>query len=120
MIDQDQHFDASGADVSRETSGSETGAPTKPSSGFVGRGGARERGELSPQAEAEPSELCPDEITPEQQMLYDIIDSSMAEVRKKSAGDTAPGDPSPPQEEPELEQQVPPAPPPEKNPAASL
>ena len=117
MSDQDQHFDASGADVSRETSGSETGAPAKPSSGFVGRGGAREWEELPPQAEVEPSGLCPDEITPEQQMLYDIIDSSMAEVRKKSAGDTAPEDPAPPQEEPELEQQDPPPPPQQNNPA---
>ena len=30
-------------------------------SGFVGRGGARERVELSPQAEAEQSGLCDDE-----------------------------------------------------------
>lgn len=119
MSEQEQHFENSGTNVSRETSGSETGAPTKPSSGFVGRGGARERGEPSPQAEVEPSGLCPDEITPEQQMLYDIIDSSMAEVRKKSAEDTAPEDPAPPQEEPEQEQQDPP-PPPQKNKPSSF
>mgnify|MGYP001026388772 FL=1 len=119
MSEQEQHFENSGTNVSRETSGPETGAPAKPSSGFVGRGGAREREELSPQAEVEPSGLCPEEITPEQQMLYDIIDSSMAEVRKKSAGDTAPEDPAPPQEEPELEQQDPP-PPPQKNKPSSF
>ena len=119
MSEQEQHFENSGTNVSRETSGPETGAPAKPSSGFVGRGGAREREELSPQAEVEPSGLCPDEITPEQQMLYDIIDRSMDENRKRAAGGTAPEDPAPPKEEPELEQQDPP-PPPQKNKPSSF
>ena len=37
------------------------GAPAKPV-GFVGKGGARERVELSPQAEAEHSGLCDDAV----------------------------------------------------------
>lgn len=104
--------------VSRETSEPEIGAPTKPFSGFVGRGGARERAELSPQAEAEPSGLCPDEITPEQQMLYDIIDRSMAKSQERQAGENT-EDPAPPQEEPEQEQQDAP-PPPQKNKPSSF
>ena len=39
---------------------SHKGAPAK-SDDFVGRGGARERAEFSPQAETEPSGLCDDE-----------------------------------------------------------
>ena len=38
------------------------GAPQSRSSGFVGRGGARERTQFSPQAETELSGLCPDEV----------------------------------------------------------
>ena len=38
------------------------GAPAKPSSGFVGRGGAREQTQFSPQAETEWSGLCDDEV----------------------------------------------------------
>ena len=45
--------------------GSEKGPPREPSeAGRVGRGGARERVELLPQAEAERSGLCGDEAAP--------------------------------------------------------
>lgn len=40
---------------------SHPGPPQSRPSGFVGRGGARERAEISPQAEAEQSGLCADE-----------------------------------------------------------
>lgn len=42
------------------TGGQSYGAPTK-SDDFVGRGGARDRAQFSPQAETEPSGLCDDE-----------------------------------------------------------
>ncbi len=44
-----------------EKEGINNGVPAKPPFGFVGRGGARERVELSPQAEAEQSGLCSNE-----------------------------------------------------------
>ena len=44
-----------------EKEGINNGVPAKPPFGFVGRGGARERAEFSPQAETEPSGLCDDE-----------------------------------------------------------
>lgn len=91
MSDQEQqHFDTSGADVSRET--------------------------LS-HREPEKSEAA-EEITPEQQMLYDIIDRSMAKSQERQAGENA-EDPAPPQEEPEQEQQDSP-PPPQKNKPSSF
>lgn len=87
---EQQHFDTSGADVSRET--------------------------LS-HREPEKTEAT-DEITPEQQMLYDIIDRSMAKSQKRPDGE-GPEDPAPPQEEPEQEQQDAP-PPPQKNKPSSF
>lgn len=46
------------------------GSPQSRPSGFAGRGGARERVELSPQAEAEQSGLCGDELVRKYQYLY--------------------------------------------------
>ncbi len=87
---EQQHFDTSGADVSRET--------------------------LS-HREPEKSEAA-EEITPEQQMLYDIIDRSMAKSQERQAGENT-EDPAPPREEPEQEQQDSP-PPPQKNKPSSF
>lgn len=87
---EQQHFDTSGADVSRET--------------------------LS-HREPEKTEAT-DEITPEQQMLYDIIDRSMAKSQERQAGENT-EDPAPPREEPEQEQQDSP-PPPQKNKPSSF
>ncbi len=47
-------------DSYRKRLGQLIGAPTKPPFGFVGRGGARERTQFSPQAETELSGLCDD------------------------------------------------------------
>lgn len=92
--------------------------------------------ELSPQAEANRRSLsrqvsretlgrtepekseATEEITPEQQMLYDIIDRSMAKTQKRPDGEDQ-EDPAPPQEEPEQEQQDAP-PPPQKNKPSSF
>lgn len=91
MSDQEQqHFDTSGADVSRETLGG---------------------------TEPEKTEAA-EEITPEQQMLYDIIDRSMAKSQERQAGENT-EDPAPPREEPEQEQQDSP-PPPQKNKPSSF
>ena len=46
------------------------GAPGKRFTAFLGRGGARERTELSPEAEAEYSGLCPDEVEEARAELY--------------------------------------------------
>lgn len=89
MSEQEQHFDTSGADVSRETLGS-----------------------------TEPENEATEEITREQQMLYDIMDRSMAKSQERQAGENT-EDPAPPQEEPEEEQQDSP-PPPQKNKPSSF
>lgn len=90
MSEQEQHFDTSGADVSRETLGS-----------------------------TEPENEATEEITREQQMLYDIMDRSMTKNQERPDGESPEEDPAPPQEEPEAEQQDSP-PPPQKNKPSSF
>ena len=103
-----------GPDVSRETSESEIGA--QPSPGVVGGEGARERAEPSPQAEAEPGGLRPDEITPEQQMLLDIMGRSMDQDSASGQGEEKEAEDSAPHQAEEREEKKPDAPPPlEKN-----
>lgn len=116
----------SGPGVSRETSEPEIGAPTKPSSRDhlksapqLLRGEEPQRNEgASVSDESERYGARGDEVTPEQQMLYDIIDRSMTKTQKRSDGE-GPEDPAPPQEEPEGEQQDSP-PPPQKNKPSSF
>ena len=91
MSEQEQHFDTSGADVSRETLGS---------------------------TEPEKTEAT-EEITREQQMLYDIMDRSMTKNQERPDGESSEEDPAPPQEGPEEEQQDSP-PPPQKNKPSSF
>ncbi len=116
----------SGPGVSRETSEPEIGAPTKPSSRDplksapqLLRGEEPQRNEgASVSDESERYGARGDEVTPEQQMLYDIMDRSMDKSQKEPAGED-PENPAPPQEEPEREQQAPP-PPPQKNKPSSF
>ena len=108
-----------GPDVSRETSESEIGA--QPSPGVVGGEGARERAEPSPQAEAEPGGLRPDEITPEQQMLLDIMGRSMDQDSASGQGEEKEAEDSAPHQAEEREEKKPDAPPPlEKNKPSSF
>ena len=132
MSDQKQHFEDQKAGEPASS-----GSPQKRPSAFAGKGGARERDEECPEGRAESERTLPrrvsretlgstepekteatDEITPEQQMLYDIIDRSMAKSQKRPDGE-GPEDPAPPQEEPEREQQDAP-PPPQKNKPSSF